>query len=107
MDEQNSVIGKMDTKLFSVSFHFLNVSTLERGLVVFELMETEFDANISSLKNFFQLVDVMVNKRSFSHGFLSLLGLRENNVPTIPDPKSGGWLYRNINIQFDKLINGG
>jgi len=71
----------MDTKLFSMGFHFLNMNILEGGLNVFELSDTEFDSNVSSLKNFFQLVDVMMNKRSFNHGFLSLRGFQEIHIP--------------------------
>jgi len=69
-----------------MGFHFLNMNILEGGLNVFELSDTEFDSNVSSLKNFFQLVDIMTNKKSFSHGSSFLTRIE-----------------REINIQFDKF----
>jgi len=80
MDEQNSIIGKMDTKLFPMGFNLLYMNGLQGGLNVFDLAETEFDLNVPSLKNFFQLVNVMMNKRSFGHELFSLGGFKEINI---------------------------
>ena len=67
MNEKDTIIRKMNSKLFSVGFHRRDTKTPERRFGCLESVDPKLNLDLFLLESFFQLAGVVVDERTFWH----------------------------------------